>query len=49
MSCPQCGQQSKRNSYPFCSKRCTELDLGAWLNGRYALALEEQDLRLPKE
>jgi hypothetical protein len=36
--CPQCGGTSQRASYPFCSKRCADLDLGAWLNGSYRIA-----------
>jgi len=47
--CPQCGQQSERERYPFCSKRCAELDLGAWFNGRFTLAVEEQGSGLPEE
>jgi endogenous inhibitor of DNA gyrase (YacG/DUF329 family) len=23
---------------PFCSERCRAIDLGAWLDGRYAIA-----------
>ncbi|MEP1209052.1 MAG: DNA gyrase inhibitor YacG [Rhizobiaceae bacterium] len=39
--CPQCKQPSQRSSYPFCSKRCADLDLGAWLNGSYRLSGDE--------
>jgi uncharacterized protein len=29
---------------PFCSKRCTDVDLGRWLKGGYAIpAVETQD------
>ncbi|MEZ5792385.1 MAG: DNA gyrase inhibitor YacG [Nitratireductor sp.] len=35
--CPQCGKPSKRESYPFCSSRCADLDLGKWLDGAYAI------------
>ncbi len=45
--CPQCGRQSTRDRYPFCSKRCAELDLGAWFNGRYTLAVEDEDSSVP--
>ena len=41
--CPQCGKDSQRSFYPFCSKRCADLDLGAWLNGSYRIAEAEQD------
>ncbi len=36
--CPHCKQQSLRAFYPFCSKRCADLDLGGWLNGSYRLS-----------
>ena len=41
--CPQCGKESARDAYPFCSKRCADLDLGAWLKGAYAIPVVEQD------
>lgn len=38
-SCPSCGKPSlysPENTYrPFCSKRCKDLDLGAWANETY--------------
>ncbi|MEZ5871662.1 MAG: DNA gyrase inhibitor YacG [Nitratireductor sp.] len=35
--CPQCAKPSMRDTYPFCSRRCADLDLGRWLDGAYAL------------
>ena len=35
--CPICGQPSTRKSYPFCSKRCADVDLNRWLKGNYAI------------
>ena len=29
---------------PFCSKRCADLDLGAWFNGEYAVPVVENDM-----
>lgn len=29
---------------PFCSKRCADLDLGAWFNGEYAVPMVENDM-----
>ncbi|MEE9375636.1 MAG: DNA gyrase inhibitor YacG [Rhizobiaceae bacterium] len=43
LPCPQCAKPSTRTAYPFCSKRCSDLDLGAWLNGAYAIGAEEYD------
>ncbi|WP_164658424.1 DNA gyrase inhibitor YacG [Tropicibacter sp. Alg240-R139] len=37
MSCPICQDQSAQKYRPFCSKRCSDLDLAKWLNGSYAL------------
>jgi hypothetical protein len=28
---------------PFCSKRCRDLDLARWLDGRYAIPVVEED------
>ncbi|MEN0040038.1 MAG: DNA gyrase inhibitor YacG [Pseudomonadota bacterium] len=41
--CPQCKQPSSRDTYPFCSRRCAQLDLGAWLSGGYAIAGDPDD------
>jgi len=38
--CPQCGKPSARQTYPFCSKRCADIDLGRWLKQDYAIAGE---------
>ncbi len=35
--CPQCDKPTIRAYYPFCSKRCADLDLGSWLKGQYAI------------
>jgi hypothetical protein len=36
---------------PFCSPRCADLDLGAWLNGDYRIpaADDDEDERLEDE
>ena len=39
--CPICGNESTRAAYPFCSKRCADIDLHHWLSGRYAIAAVE--------
>jgi endogenous inhibitor of DNA gyrase (YacG/DUF329 family) len=41
--CPMCEKPSDRTFYPFCSKRCADLDLGKWLNGSYAIPVVEND------
>jgi len=35
--CPNCGQPSSRADYPFCSRRCADVDLNRWLSGSYAI------------
>jgi endogenous inhibitor of DNA gyrase (YacG/DUF329 family) len=39
--CPICGKPSARSAYPFCSKRCADVDLNRWLNGSYAIPAAE--------
>lgn len=35
--CPECGKPSARETYPFCSKRCKDIDLNRWLSGAYVI------------
>ncbi|WP_309083364.1 DNA gyrase inhibitor YacG [Chelativorans sp.] len=35
--CPECGKPSSREFYPFCSKRCKDIDLNRWLSGSYVI------------
>ena len=42
--CPRCGEPShwEDNAYrPFCSERCTLIDLGAWANEDYRLPTQD--------
>jgi endogenous inhibitor of DNA gyrase (YacG/DUF329 family) len=32
-----------REHYPFCSKRCKDVDLNRWLSGRYVIPGREED------
>ncbi len=36
-SCPECGRATARESYPFCSERCKNVDLNRWLVGAYVI------------
>jgi len=47
-TCPVChktveistqGQLKNSGFFPFCSQRCKLIDLGAWLDGEYAIAV----------
>jgi endogenous inhibitor of DNA gyrase (YacG/DUF329 family) len=44
-SCPICGAgvaySERPTSFPFCSERCRLLDLGRWINERYAVPCSE--------
>ena len=42
MTCPICGKPAAEKYRPFCSKRCANVDLGRWLNGSYAIPVEEE-------
>ena len=35
--CPICGKKRSEEFRPFCSKHCADIDLGRWLEGRYAV------------
>ncbi|MDB5448084.1 MAG: hypothetical protein JWQ97_3401 [Phenylobacterium sp.] len=41
--CPICGKPIDPAHRPFCSKRCTDLDLQRWLSGRYAIPAAEDE------
>jgi uncharacterized protein len=41
--CPECGKPSARETYPFCSTRCKEVDLNRWLSGRYAIPVRDDE------
>ena len=42
MTCPVCGKESVPKYRPFCCKRCADVDLGRWLNGRYVIPPDEE-------
>jgi len=35
--CPICGKPRAEEFKPFCSARCTDIDLGRWLKGSYVI------------
>ena len=39
--CPICRKKPVEQYAPFCSKRCSDIDLGRWLNGSYVLPGEQ--------
>ena len=42
--CPFCAKAGEKAWRPFCSKRCADIDLGRWLDGRYAIPGEPADV-----
>ena len=45
--CPICatampGQAGEWPDYPFCSPRCRKIDLGRWLDERYAIPGDDE-------
>ena len=41
--CPICGKPARRETRPFCSKRCADVDLHRWLGGVYRVPADEAD------
>lgn len=41
VKCPNCTKPSQRGFYPFCSKRCADLDLNRWFGEGYAIPSNE--------
>jgi endogenous inhibitor of DNA gyrase (YacG/DUF329 family) len=40
--CPICGKPAVAEHRPFCSRRCTDVDLNRWLSGAYAIPASEE-------
>ncbi|MGH6992557.1 MAG: DNA gyrase inhibitor YacG [Caulobacteraceae bacterium] len=45
--CPICGKPSVAEHRPFCSARCSKVDLQRWLSGRYVIGGEASDEQEP--
>ena len=43
MICPVCGEDTRPDYRPFCSRRCADVDLGKWLSGSYSIPSEEPE------
>jgi len=41
--CPICGKPSAQEFRPFCSRRCSDVDLNRWLGGVYAIPVKDHD------
>ena len=42
-SCPMCTNFSKHPYLPFCSKRCSMIDLNKWLSESYKVSISENN------
>lgn len=45
--CPICDEVRRTDDFaPFCSKRCRQIDLGRWIDGRYVVSrpIEQSDI-----
>ena len=42
--CPICGKAAPPASRPFCSRRCSDVDLGRWLTGHYVVPGPSEEL-----
>jgi endogenous inhibitor of DNA gyrase (YacG/DUF329 family) len=40
-ACAICGRPRTEKYTPFCSRRCADVDLYRWLNGKYAIPASE--------
>ena len=47
--CPICRKPAQAAFVPFCSQRCADVDLGRWLNERYAIPVEDDEDDAPPE
>jgi endogenous inhibitor of DNA gyrase (YacG/DUF329 family) len=41
--CPICGAPATPDFYPFCSRRCSQVDLNRWLSGAYVIPARPAD------
>ncbi len=41
VKCPNCREMSSRQTYPFCSKRCADVDLNRWFSDSYVVPTNE--------
>jgi endogenous inhibitor of DNA gyrase (YacG/DUF329 family) len=42
-ACPICSNPAAEATYPFCSRRCSDLDLHRWLSDVYAIPVADDE------
>jgi len=48
MKCPICKKPEAPDFKPFCSQRCTDVDLNRWLSGSYAIPGRDGEAPIPE-
>jgi endogenous inhibitor of DNA gyrase (YacG/DUF329 family) len=50
-ACPVCGRPRVVDFRPFCSKRCSDIDLGRWFNESYVVPepLDEEPIDIQEQ
>ncbi|MEL6563354.1 MAG: DNA gyrase inhibitor YacG [Pseudomonadota bacterium] len=43
MPCPICNADTVAKYRPFCSRRCSDIDLARWMNGAYAVPSRDEE------
>jgi len=49
VKCPNCAHKSSRDAYPFCSKRCQDVDLNRWFSEVYSIPIVENDYGMSED
>lgn len=49
VKCPNCSHKSHRDNYPFCSKRCQDVDLNRWFSESYTIPVFENDYGMSED
>jgi uncharacterized protein len=47
--CPICGKPADPRFRPFCSRRCSDIDLGRWFTEGYAVPEQEPEAEQPPD
>jgi len=47
--CPICKKPAEEKWKPFCSERCSQVDLGNWFTGKYRIETDERPTETPFE
>ncbi len=43
LKCPNCNNTSLEDYYPFCSQKCSDLDLYKWLSDQNSINLDQKE------